>query len=266
MLLGALPIEGELHKRQLSLLYNILQCNNETARGILTRQLAVYKDEPESFCGRITNILERYNLPHIENLIANLPVKTKWKHAVKTAVNNHWTDVMRSDLRERSTLSLCNITELQVGKVHHVWNSIDTCVLDVKKGIVKARMLTGVYNLQQQKSKFSKSTVDAKCTLCCQEVEDIMHILTRCPVYQEERETCVNQMKMLIDNSSNPTVWNNHITSRAALVKLIMDNSVFINVRNGWRKHALIHQLESMSRNLCYRIHNKRLISLDAIS
>ena len=89
---------------------------------------------------------------------------------------------------------------------------------------------------------------------------------TRCPVYQEERETCVNQMKMLIDKSSNPTVWNNHITSRAALVKLIMDNSVFINVRNGRRKHALIHQLESMSRNLCYRIHNKRLISLDAIS
>ena len=266
LLLGALLIEGELHKRQLSLLYNILQCNNETVRGILTRQLAVYKDDPESFCGRITNILERYNLPHIENLIANLPVKTKWKHAVKTAINNHWTDVMRSDLRERSTLSLCNITELQVGKVHHVWNSIDTCVLDVKKGIVKARMLTGVYNLQQQKSKFSKSTVDAKCTLCCQEVEDIMHILTRCPVYQEERETCVNQMKMLIDKSTNPTVWNNHITSRAALVKLIMDNSVFINVRNGRRKHALIHQLESMSRNLCYRIHNKRLISLDAIS
>ena len=266
LLLGALPIEGELHKRQLSLLYNILQCKNGTVSGILTRQLAVYKDDPDSFCGRISNILELYNLPRIENLIANLPLKTKWKHAVKTAVNNHWTAVMRSDLSERSTLSLCNINELQVGKVHHVWNSIDTCVLDVKKGIVKARMLTGVYNLQLQKAKFSKSNVDAKCTLCCQEDEDIMHILTRCPVYQEERDMYVKKMKTLIDHSSNPTVWDDHITSRAELVKLIIDNSVFINARYGRRKQALVHQLESLSRNLCYRIHNKRLISLDAIS
>ena len=73
-------------------------------------------------------------------------------------------------------------------------------------------------------------------------------------------------MKTLIDHSSNPTVWDDHITSRAELVKLIIDNSVFINARYGRRKQALVHQLESLSRNLCYRIHNKRLISLDAIS
>ena len=56
---------------------------------------------------------------------------------------------MRTDIGDRSTLSLCNLNELQVGKVHRVWNSLDSSVLDVKKGIVKARMLTGVYNLQQ---------------------------------------------------------------------------------------------------------------------
>ena len=34
LLLGALPLEAELHKRQLSLLYNILVSDNETVKGL----------------------------------------------------------------------------------------------------------------------------------------------------------------------------------------------------------------------------------------
>ena len=182
----ALPIEAEIHKRQLSLLYSILQSDNNTVKGILSRQLAVYNDDPDSFCGRISNILQTYNLPTIEELLGNLPIKSKWKYIAKTAVNTYWTAVMRTDIGDRSTLSLCNLNELQVGKVHHVWNSLDSSVLDVKKGIVKARMLTGVYNLQQQRAKFSKTPIDPKCNLCRQEEENLVHTLTRCPVFQEE--------------------------------------------------------------------------------
>ena len=96
LLLGALPIEAEIHKRQLSLLYSILQSDNNTVKGILNRQLAVYNDDPDSFCGRISNILQTYNLPTIEELLGNLPIKSKWKYIAKTAVNTYWTAVMRT--------------------------------------------------------------------------------------------------------------------------------------------------------------------------
>ena len=79
LLLGALPIETEIHKRQLSLLYSILQSDNDIVKGILNRQLAVYNDDPDSFCGRISSILQTYNLPSIEELLGNLPIKSEWK-------------------------------------------------------------------------------------------------------------------------------------------------------------------------------------------
>ena len=64
-----------------------------------------------------------------------------------------------------------------------------------KKGIVKSRMLTGVYNFQQPNSRFSKIPTCPKCNLCRQEEENLMHTFTRCPVFPEERVACVNQMK-----------------------------------------------------------------------
>jgi hypothetical protein len=46
LLLGALPIEAELHKRQLSLLYSILASK---LKNLMERQLTVNKNNPESF-------------------------------------------------------------------------------------------------------------------------------------------------------------------------------------------------------------------------
>ena len=62
------PIEAEIHKRQLSLFYSIFQSDNDTVKGILNRQLAVYDDDPESFCGRLSSILQTHNLPPIFTL------------------------------------------------------------------------------------------------------------------------------------------------------------------------------------------------------
>ncbi|VDI42850.1 Hypothetical predicted protein [Mytilus galloprovincialis] len=57
LLLGALPVEAELHKRHLSLLYNIISCNNSTLKNLMMRQLAVNGENQESFFGRIQDIL-----------------------------------------------------------------------------------------------------------------------------------------------------------------------------------------------------------------
>ena len=151
--------------RQLSLLYGILQSDNSIVKGILDRQSTVYSNDQESFCWKISEILDLYQLPPLEQLYNNLPAKEVWKTTVKNAVFKHWTTILRSDLQNKSTMSFCNIHQLSVGKVHHVWDSIGTSPLDVKKGIVKVRMLTGVYNLQEQKSKFSKAKISANCIL-----------------------------------------------------------------------------------------------------
>ena len=46
LLLGALPIEAELHKRRLSLLYNIMVSTNETITELTKCQIAIMETSP----------------------------------------------------------------------------------------------------------------------------------------------------------------------------------------------------------------------------
>ena len=52
LLLGALPLEAELYKRQLGLLYNILISDNETVKELTERQIAVNLDNRLSYLAR----------------------------------------------------------------------------------------------------------------------------------------------------------------------------------------------------------------------
>ena len=75
LLLGALPIEAELHKRQLSHLHNLLVSTNETLVHLNKRQIAVNLDNTLSFYSRVQKILIEYQLPGLENLQEVIPTK-----------------------------------------------------------------------------------------------------------------------------------------------------------------------------------------------
>ena len=71
---------------------------------------------------------------------------------------------MRLVKSEKSTLCFMIFETAKVSQTHIVWSSLESSVTDVRKGIVKCRMLTGTYLLQTNKQKFSRSTVSATCT------------------------------------------------------------------------------------------------------
>ncbi|CAG2219813.1 unnamed protein product [Mytilus edulis] len=83
LLLGALPIEAEIHKRHLSLLYSIVSCDNSKIKDVMIRQIATNYDNKKSFFSRILNILEMYDLPSINYLQKNLPKRDIWKEEIK---------------------------------------------------------------------------------------------------------------------------------------------------------------------------------------
>ena len=62
LLLGALPIQTELHKRQLSLLYNAMVTTNETIKNLTERQIAVNLDNTLSYYRRVQDTLDLYQL------------------------------------------------------------------------------------------------------------------------------------------------------------------------------------------------------------
>ena len=175
LLLGTLPLKAELHKRQLSLIYNILVSDNETVKELAERQIAVNLDNKLSYFSKVQDILDQYQLPHHRDLKGYMQTKEQWKFQIRAAIYNFWSCELRNEACEKSTLCYMDIDSTKISLTHNVCSSPESTVADVQKGIVKSRMITGTYMLQTSKHKFSKATVDAKCKCCWLADEDITH-------------------------------------------------------------------------------------------
>ncbi|CAC5381596.1 unnamed protein product [Mytilus coruscus] len=188
LLLGALPIDAEIHKRHLSLLHNIVTCDNTTIRNLLLRQRAVNGNNCDSFFGRIQEILEFYKLPDIDTLLLEQPSKLAFKYQCKCAIQKTWINLLKSEIDNKSTLKYINAKVLAIGTSHTLWKSLCAMVSEVKMGITKARMVTGTFMTQATRYKFKIENSDHICQLCAIYSEDIKHILLECPALHIVRQ------------------------------------------------------------------------------
>ena len=120
LLLGALPIEAEIHRRQLSLIHSIIRCSNTRIKDVMFRQLAV--GSPESFFCVARCILQLYKLPTVSSLESF--TKLRWKNISRRAVSQYWTEKLKEEAADKSSLTNCNLTEMTIGKSHLIWNNI----------------------------------------------------------------------------------------------------------------------------------------------
>ena len=264
-LLGALPIEAELHKRQLSLLHSILASENQNLRDILLRQ---YRLEicNGTFLHRTENVLLQYSLPSIDELLIFLPTKIKWKQSVRHAINTFWSNKFRSLSREKSTLTRLCTDIINIGEIHPVWKTATEIPGDTKKAITKARILTGTYLLQATKDKFNIGSTDPICPLCkLEELENLLHFLTRCPSLEGVRRTFYAPLKQAVINKIGIDQWKTNFQNRETLSQLIVDcrklaGSILPNDNN------FLNMVETISRNLCDKLHQQRLTQINSLS
>lgn len=259
LLLGALPVEAEIHKRQLSFLYNILSCENETIQTLNERQIAVNLDNQLSFYCRVNEVLSLYGLPNIASLKESLTTKLSWKTQVKQAVNRYWTEKFNSDIADKSTLKFLAKADLQIGVTHPVWRSLHSSVADVKKGITKCRMLTGTYMLQATKHRFNQHSEDPTCRSCAMESEDITHMLTTCPVLFQARKEGLAKLKHLVISVIGIDSWNKHFSDKISVTKLIIDCTTYKHIIP---KPEDIDSITRVTTEMCHKMHIKRLLSL----
>ncbi|CAC5408163.1 unnamed protein product [Mytilus coruscus] len=212
-LLGALPIEAELHKRQLSLLHSIPASENQNLRDILLRQ---YQLEicNGTFLHRTENVLLQYSLPSIDELLTTLSTKIKWKQSVRHAINTFWSNKFRSLSREKSTLIRLSSDTINIGEIHPVWKTATEIPGDIKKAITKARILTGTYLLQATEAKFNIGSTDPICPLCKLEEENLQHFLTRCPSLEGVRRTFYAPLKQAVINKIGIDPWKINFQNR----------------------------------------------------
>ncbi|CAC5405353.1 unnamed protein product [Mytilus coruscus] len=191
----------------------------------MNRQIATNYDNKKSFFSRILNILEIYDLPSINYLQKNLPKRDIWKEETKKKVNQYWNAQLKSEALDKTSLRNMNIE-----------------------------------NLESDKHKFTHFTAETLCQLCNTENEDIVHMVTSCPVLSAVIEKYYVEMKKEILDSIDPIKLNTFCCNKMEITRLILDCNNFkgtLNISN-----ELITKIEEKGRNLLFQLHAKRIENL----
>ena len=117
-------------------------------------------------------------------------------------------------------------------------------------------MLTGTYILQKNIHTFSQYHEDLTCKLCKQQEEDICHMLLYCPLLREDRKEPYKHFKNTIIRYIGADIWKQPFSVPETLVQLIIDCTRFSHM---FSDEEALDNVERLSRNLCYKLHIKRL-------
>ena len=157
----------------------------------------------------------------------------------------------------QKSLKYLPVENLRIGSTHLVWRSLDSTVSDVRKGITKARILTGTYLLQKTRNSFSGGTVDPVCRNCRLEDEDLLHVLARCPAYFEIRKYTVQLLKDIVVRKTNLETWYSYAKDWSVILKVLVCSETLVKALPALQ--GTEDEIERLSRNCFHKIHVRKL-------
>jgi hypothetical protein len=103
------------------------------------------------------------------------------------------------------------------------WSSVRDNKRDVKKGVIKSRVLTGTYKTQHIISRYEKSTTLSICRLCQKDTEDYVHFLLKCDTQSTIRNNHLVRLALYLEKIQVNTDYL--VNSEKDLLHLIIDCS-----------------------------------------
>ena len=147
------------------------------------------------------------------------------------------------------------------GTVHNVWKNAGMHRIAIMKASTKAKLLSGTYILQQTQSKSKKRQISAICLMCNSDIEDTPHFLIKCPSLERTRQPFIDKIKALL-NTVDKELYKSIYKNDIRLTQLILDvTSPTLPMR--FQTDELIHEIESLTRGLCFALHHERCRLLD---
>ena len=257
-LLGVRPIEQEIDLKKLSFLVSILYNDSSIEAALAKRQMAVKDSSSNSWFIHCNQILHKYKLPNIYNLKHSTKSKDALKEKIKHKVDNYVHQSWVEEGNSKSTLAYLNLHDCFVGKVHSCWKSVSHNTRDVRRAIIKVKILTGTYILQYNKAKFNQYDVSPICCLCEAAEEDRIHFLLGCSRLNSVRQKYLEKIRSIlcgIDVSISHQIMSN----QKLLMQLLMDLSKLGVFDSHQVDISTYEELESVSRNMCFALHSKRV-------
>ena len=252
ILLGALPTQAIIEQQQVRLLLNLRK--NPLFLNLIIRQLAVKKSNSHSWFTMTQKLLQKYELPSMLEFISSEEKEEVLKEDIKTAVATFWKKDIERDAKQKSSLKYLNTT-FQANESHLLWRSTNCDSRDVRRAIIKAKLVTGTYTLQYNRKVFNQ-TVDNICPLCSVDVEDTAHFVTVCKTLDDIRNKYLKEVYDAI-----PYVYQNHPAHGwdvTQLTQLILDPTHDDVVSLLPLCKEDLQKVENASRLLCFNLHRER--------
>ncbi|CAG2229988.1 unnamed protein product [Mytilus edulis] len=172
-------------------------------------------------------------------------------------MSNYWNNILQIDTVQKTSLKYLAINQIKNGKPHISYTTLQPTILDVRKGIIKSRMMTRTYTLQADRHKFSRYEIAPTCQMCNQEPEDLTHMLTTCSALSETRKETFNPIKTYVTKFIGEMKWKETFIDRHKITVLIIDCTNFTYIFS--ESKLKIEELEMLTRDMCYKMHNSRL-------
>ena len=252
-LIGIPPLPALLDIKIAVFAYSLAN-NSDLTREIMIRQLATKDDSSSSWFRYAEQRLQIYGLPHLISLITENYTADVWKGIVKSAILSYWKVKTEEDCAAKSTLRFLTwpeYTRLPFTDTHHVWRHIDPNTRDVRRAIVKARLLTGTYLLQSNRARFNGSSVSDICLLCSTEPEDTLHFVLCCPQLELRRRPYITEI-----HEQFPALCS---LQPPELMTCLLDSTHLPSTVH----NSLIPMFESISRKLLFALHTQRASILE---
>ena len=268
LMLGALPIEAEIHARMLSLFGNITRLKSGDAlKELARRQLAMSSSNPDSWFTHLEEIATTYEIDLHQALQMPWP-KNSWKSFCKNVVKCHWSNKMLTNASQKSTLKHI-VWNNWIEQAHGVWRVCRERPFLTEAASTRARILVSRINIQASSWKKHKGE-DPRCPMCEEEEEDIQHLLVSCPATHAIREERIPEIRDLYKaEEKRPPRSQSEVCSA-----IINGGSYVMNeeTTNGGSQpsqfNRLIHlrndtEAHILCNLLCHRIYKERDIKIN---
>jgi hypothetical protein len=174
------------------------------------------------------------------------------KFSLRSNICKYWKAIISEGASSKSSLQCFN-RPLSPGDTHNIWISASTDSISIKKACVKARLVTGVYVLQKDRSKLYGSRVKPECVLCKDGDEDRNHFILKCRTLDNVRTVFMTKLKNIFIKIGH--VW---LYTRELLLQLILDLT-HPSIPMKLQGVDVRYKIESIARGLCFELLPKHL-------
>ena len=220
--------------------------------------MAIKGNDSNSWFIHCNHLLHKYKLPNIYNLKQSTNSKETQKAEIKHKIDNYVHQSWVEEGSSKSSLSYLNLHDCFVGEVHQCWKSVDHNTRDVRPALIKVKILTAVYVLQYNRGKFNCHAVSSTCCLCRAALEDRVHFVLGCLGLDPVRQNYLKRIQSLL-TSLDQKIADMIMTDQKLLMQLLMDSSNIEELNSLKVDDSIYKEIESVSRDMCFALHRKRI-------